>query len=75
MHARYTKGPDELGFGPLGEIAFKRGEWRELDAKHREQLELPDRVEEYGFECSDVKPQPDAAASTPAAPAVGLGGD
>lgn len=70
MYARYTEGPAELLFGELGEIRFKRGAWREVDSAHRPQLELPQRVAEYGFECSDTAPG--AAARSPA---IGLGGD
>lgn len=53
MQARYTRGPDELGFGHPDEIHFKRGEWRDVADEHRAQLLLPDRVAEFGFEVND----------------------
>lgn len=67
MKARYTKGPEELSFGHPDEMLFKRGEWREVEAEYREQLLLPGRVAEYGFEVSDT----DNAGSMPDAAAAG----
>jgi hypothetical protein len=61
MHARYTQGPDELMFGHPDEMLFRRGEWREVDAGLREQLLLPGRVAQFGFEVSDVAPAADPA--------------
>lgn len=59
---RYTKGPEELGFGPHWLV---RGQWcGPVDNALAGEAVYPGRVEEYGFEQEGYEPP----AQAPAAP-------